>query len=193
MISEQVKPSDLSALSNEQTTSRELGSLSTYWLIFAVSLILLALLPEQAQWISTKRGWYTQPMLAPAIGLTVMLLFSTVKLSMVFRLKQLAGFNPIDSMIGAISQYRVALLSGATFLLYINTLSLIGFAPATLLFVLTLLLLSRLLNGFWIVASVLTVAALVFVFRYVVNFWLPDVWLYGLLPDDIADFANQYL
>lgn len=164
-----------------------------YWFILVSSVALLIVLPEQAAWVKTKRGWYTQPMIGPLLGITILATFSALRLLVSFKLDALKRLNPLEELAQAAGNYRVALFSSALFFLYINTLSVFGFALATLLFVSTLLWLSRLLDRFWFSCTFLTITALILIFRVGVSIWLPDVWLYGLLPDNWADFANQYL
>ncbi len=176
-----------------ETVLAEQRTFGIYWLLLAVAIALLILLPEEAEWVTTKRGWYTQPMIGPAIGLSVLMIFTAVRLMISFRLIWLRNLDPIDSLLDTLSNYRVALFSGALFFLYINTLSVFGFALATLMFVSTLLWLSRLLDRFWFGCTLGTVTALILIFRVGVSVWLPDVWLYEFLPEDLANFANQYL
>lgn len=170
-----------------------------YWILFIISVLLLVLMPEQASWVETRRGWYTQPMMGSLLGLGIMAIFSAYRViqltssdgnewrSTVFRQ------NPLDSLVAMLDSYRTALISSALFYLYINSLSIIGFVPATFIFVTVLLWLSRLFNRTWLLATIGTLVALVLIFRVAVSVWLPDVWLYSLLPDHLADFANRYL
>ncbi|WP_243431780.1 hypothetical protein [Aliamphritea spongicola] len=182
-----------SASAEHDTPLVEQRTFGIYWLLLAVAAALLILLPEEAKWVNTKRGWYTQPMIGPAIGLSVLMIFTAVRLMISFRLIWLRSIDPIDSLLATLSNYRVALFSSALFFLYINTLSVFGFALATLMFVTTLLWLSRLLDRFWFACTLGTVTALILIFRVGVSVWLPDVWLYELLPEELANFANQYL
>lgn len=165
---------------------------SVYWAILGASLLLLLLLPAQAPWIDTQRGWFTQPAMGSLLGLSVMTVFALVRV--VTRYRQWhPGHQLLEELFATISSYRVALLSGVLFFLYINSLALIGFILATVLFVSTLLWLSRLLDRFWFITTLGTVATLVVIFRVGLNLWLPEVWLYEQLPARWADFANQYL
>lgn len=170
-----------------------------YWILLIASVILLLLIPEQASWVETKRGWYTQPMMGALLGLSIMAIFSAYRViqftygkgnqwrSTAFRQ------NPLESLVALFDSYRTALISSALFYLYIESLSIIGFVPATFIFVTILLWLSRLFNRVWLLATVGTLIALVLIFRVAVSVWLPDVWLYSLLPDYLGDFANRYL
>lgn len=161
--------------------------------LLIVALILLACLPWEASLVNTRRGWYTQPMFGAALGLSIFALFTAVRVLQSLRQRLLSLQNPAEMLAEFLSNYRVALISAALFFLYINTLSVLGFVLSSLIFVSTLLWLSRLFNRTWFLASLGTLVAMVLIFRVGVSVWLPDVWLYGLLPDSWADFANQYL
>lgn len=168
-------------------------SYGIYFGILTVALILLAFLPWEASWVETRRGWYTQPMFGTALGLIIVALFAAVRVIEALRQNLLQKPNPAEILAEFLSSYRVALFSSTLFFLYINTLSVLGFFLASLIFISTLLWLSRLLNRTWFIASLCTLIAMVLIFRVGVSIWMPDVWLYGLLPDSWSDFANQYL
>lgn len=162
-----------------------------YFLLLAMGLALLLLLPWQAAWVDTHRGWFIQPMVGSGFGLGIMALFAGLR---VVQILLKGGWRPsLDSMVTGLLEYRTALMSAVTFLLYIETLSILGFTLSTLIFICTLLMLSRLFNRFWFLTAVGATTALVLIFRVGLSVWMPDVWLYGLFPDGIADFANQYL
>lgn len=164
-----------------------------YWLILITTIALLAIVPDQAKWVTTSRGWYTQPMLGPILGLSVLAFFAVARLVLSFKFSDLKNVNLIEAFFESLSEYRVAIFSSVLFVIYINTLSVFGFALATLLFVSTLLWLSRLLNRFWFGWTVATLSIMILIFRVVVSVWLPDSWLYNLLPEEWASLANQYL
>lgn len=170
-----------------------------YWILFIVSVVLLILVPDQAAWVETRRGWYTQPMMGALLGLGILAIFSAYRAVQLTRREIRQGRrplfqrNPLETLVGLLDSYRTALISSLLFFLYIKSLPLIGFVPATFIFVTVLLWLSRLLNRTWLVATIGTLMALVLIFRVTVSVWMPDVWLYSLLPDHLADFANRYL
>ncbi|GAB2601241.1 hypothetical protein [Nitrincola alkalisediminis] len=180
-------------------SNKPLVKADIYWILLILSVVLLMLIPEQAAWVDTRRGWYTQPMMGSLLGLGILAIFSAFRViqlsrgdgnvwrSTVFRQ------NPLDSLVAILDSYRTALISSVLFYLYIKSLSIIGFVPATFIFVTVLLWLSRLFNRTWVLATIATLIALVLIFRVAVSVWLPDVWLYSLLPDHLADFANRYL
>lgn len=162
-----------------------------YFLLLAAGLLLLALLPYQAAWVDTHRGWFIQPMMGSALGLGVLVFFAAIRVGQIL---MSGGIRiSLEGVVGGLLGYRTALISSVLFLLYIQSLSIIGFSLSTLIFITTLLLLSRLLDRFWFFAGLGATIALVLIFRVGLNVWMPDVWLYGLLPDQLADLANQYL
>lgn len=181
-------------MSNETRTKPDF-----YIWMLLISCILLLLIPDQATWVETKRGWYTQPMMGVILGLGIMASFSAFRVFQLLRCNadqwRNTAFrqNPLESFVTILDSYRTALIASLLFYVYIHGLSIIGFVPATFVFVTVLLWLSRLLNRTWLLASIGTIIALVLVFRVAVSVWLPDVWLYSLLPDHLADFANRYL
>ena len=164
-----------------------------YWIIFGASVLLLCLLPSEAAWVATNRGWYIQPMFGAGLGIALVAMFALIRIIQSIRCGYLAHLNLVESLTETVASYRTALFSAALFFLYINTLSVLGFVLSTLVFVTTLLWLSRLLNRTWFLATLGTLTAMVLIFRVAVSVWMPDVWLYNLLPDTWADFANQYL
>jgi len=181
----------------ESLDAQEERSYGVYWFLLLVSLVLLCLIPDQAAWVDTKRGWYTQPMLGSALGLCVLAIFALVRV--VESLKDFRnspvgrGENTVEMLFDSLDGYRTALVSSLLFFLYVQSLTLLGFTLSTLIFTSVLLWLSRLLDRTWLISNVLTVAALVIIFRITLHIWLPDAWLYSLLPDNLADLANQYL
>ena len=162
-----------------------------YLLLLMISGGLLLLLPWQAGWVETQKGWFIQPMVGSSLGLGLMAFFAALRC--VQALQQGRLKLSLERLVLTVLGYRTALMCGALFMLYIESLEIIGFALATLLFISTLLFLSRLNSPFWMLMALLATVVLVLIFRVGVSVWMPDVWLYGLLPDELADFANQYL
>lgn len=169
-----------------------------YWLLLIISVVLLALIPDQAAWVQTSRGWYTQPMIGTLLGMGIMAVFSAYRaIQLTWRNAKAGGNsvfqrNPLETLAVIFDGYRTAIISSVLFYIYIKSLSIIGFVLATFIFVTVLLWLCRLLNRTWLFATIGTLIALVLIFRVAVSVWLPDVWLYSLLPDHLADFANRY-
>ncbi|MEH6453901.1 MAG: hypothetical protein V7782_12780 [Psychromonas sp.] len=194
-------PREIKELHNDQVTNAtstdtQLPSHYYFYLLsFIGSLTLILLQPLQATEVTNAHGWYTQPYVAPLFGLVIITTFSGVYLLLntAKHINYIKQINPIELAFSAISRYRTAIIISMFFMLYINSLSVFGFAPSTLVFILTLLWISNLFTRFWVFTSLLSVVVLVVVFRVFVNFWLPDVWLYSLFPAQIADFANLYL
>ncbi|GAL31892.1 hypothetical protein JCM19240_5323 [Vibrio maritimus] len=183
------------ARSSTSTDSQLPSHYYFYLLSFLGSTVLLLLQPWQAKEVVRAHGWYTQPYIAPYVGLIVISVFSGLYLLLntAKHIRYLKSINPFELVFEAISRYRSAIIISLFFMLFIASLSIIGFAPSSLLLILSMLWISNLFNKVWVFMAVLSVSVIVLVFRVLVSFWLPDVWLYSLFPAQIADFANMYL
>lgn len=166
-----------------------------YLLSFVGSVALILLQPSQAKEVQNAHGWYSQPYVAPLLGLGIIALFSGIYLlvNTIRYFDCLKSINPIELTFHAISKYRTAVIISCFFFLYILSLSIIGFALSSFILVCTMLWISNLFTRFWIITSFISIAIIVLVFRVAISLWLPDVWLFSFLPDQMADFANMYL
>ncbi|WP_438467159.1 hypothetical protein [Marinomonas sp. PE14-40] len=161
--------------------------------VFVITLILILIHPTQTKEISSSRGWFTQPYVAPLFGLSILAFFSFIK--SVIYLKSTRDFSDfsLDFLMTALSNYRVMLITSVLFYFYVSSISLIGFFFSTLIFVHLLLWLSRLLNPFWSLCTCLTVIGVVLIFRVGVNIWFPDVALYeAFFEGELLWFMNKY-
>lgn len=161
---------------------------------FVISCYLIFSFPEHTTTtLKRVRGWYTQPYVAPLVGLSILAFFSFIKLLTLLKPQQ-GEPTLVQGLIDNLPYYQVVVITGGLFVVYIYALGWIGFAPATLLFVLALLWLSRLLTWFWAFCAVAAVSMIVLIFRVGVNIWFPDVVLYeALFSDDVLWFMNSYL
>lgn len=192
---------EINELTLEQEDKATLGTESLpshyyfYLLSFIGSVSLILLQPSQAKAVQNAHGWFSQPYIAPFIGLGIIALFSGIYV-LVNTMKHvdcLKNINPIELAFGALSKYRTAVIISGFFFLYIASLSVIGFALSSFILVLSMLWISNLFTRFWIMTAFLSIALIVLIFRVAIALWLPDVWLFSLLPDQLADFANMYL
>jgi hypothetical protein len=148
----------------------------------------------QSHTVAIKRdhGWYTQPYVAPLFGLGLLAFFSFMKLLLV--IKPIEGEKGlIDSFVESLGEYRVVLITAILFFLYINIITIVGFAISTTLFVLSIVWLSRLLSPIWALNTLVAVALIILIFRVGVNIWIPDVVLYEtLFSGQALWFMNKY-
>lgn len=186
-------------LEQESEATHTIESLPSHYYFYLLSFIgsvtLILLQPTQAKEVQNAHGWFSQPYVAPLLGLSIIALFSGIYLlvNTIKHFNHLKRINPIELVFGAISKYRTAVIISGFFFLYIFSLSIIGFALSSFILVLTMLWISNLFTRFWVVTSFISIGVIVLVFRVVIALWLPDVWLFSFLPDSMADFANMYL
>lgn len=160
---------------------------------FVVTMYLIFSFPEHTTEMKRARGWYTQPFVAPLVGLSVLAFFSFLKLLTILR-PQPDDDTIVRGLIDNLPYYQVVLITGTLFIVYIYAIGVIGFAASTLLFVLSLLWLSRLLTWFWAFYALVAVTLIVLIFRVGVNIWFPDVTLYEtLFSGELLYFMNSYL
>lgn len=162
-------------------------------LTFIITIYLIYSFPEHTSEIKRSRGWYTQPFVAPLVGLSILAFFSFLKVLLVIRPKPSEN-SIFKDLIDSLPYYQVVIITGTLFIIYIYAIGVIGFAISTFLFVLALLWLSRLLNWFWAFYALIAVSLIILIFRVGVNIWFPDVVLYEALFDgELLYFMNQYL
>jgi len=161
--------------------------------IFVITLILILLYPTQTKEMTSSRGWFTQPYVAPLFGLSILGVFSFIKSVLYIKnTHDLSDFS-FDVLMTALSNYRVMIITSVLFFIYVSSISLIGFFFSTLIFVHLLLWLSRLLSPFWSLWAFLTVIGVVLIFRVGVNIWFPDVALYeAFFEGELLWFMNKY-
>jgi len=166
-----------------------------YLLSFVGSVALILLQPFEAAIVKSTHGWYSQPFIAPLFGLSIISIFSGIYLIINTKknFQYLKNVNPIELSFNAISKYRTAIIISIFFYLFIISLSVIGFAISSFIMIISMLWISNLFNRFWVIMSLISVSILIVIFRVIVSVWLPDVWLYSLLPDYLSEFANMYL
>lgn len=166
-------------------------------LFFVIMLILSTYLiisfADHTTTVVRHRGWFTQPYIAPLTGLGILAFFSLIKLLTIWR-RLPDEPTWAQSLASNLGHYHVVLVTCVLFVIYIYGVGVIGFALATLLFVLALLWLSRLLNWIWTLNAFAAVALIVLIFRVGVNIWFPDPMLYeAVFSGELLWFMNQYL
>ena len=112
-------PSDTDSDIPSLTHSKASG---TYVLLFVIALILLALLPSQASWVDANRGWYTQPILGPALGLVILTIGAFARIRPTLRRAfSRSQTYKTDYLFDALDGARTALMSSVLFFIYISS------------------------------------------------------------------------
>lgn len=160
--------------------------------ILLISFALLLFLPSQVTTMEGK-NWYLQPAFGPIIGLSVMTLFSFIYVCRIL-IKSLK-IHPkywIEYLYEGLSETRVPILTCILFYIYIKSIGILGFFLSTLIFICTLLFLTRLINRFWLCMSLIATIIIILIFRVSLGLWMDNVWLYEFFPIPISDFLNKY-
>ena len=190
-----MKSNNTGEVERSELQRRTLLRLPPVSLFFAISgLCLIALAPWQVKWVGQARGWFTQPAFAPLMGLAVMTVFACARAVMHYRHDASSQYRAAlhEHVSAFIAVYRIPAIIAAFFMIYLSVISVIGFAPASLVFLLSVLWLTDLANRYWCIVTVIAVIALVVIFRVTLGLWLPDAALYEFLPAYWRDLANAY-
>ncbi|WP_425640757.1 hypothetical protein ACPUEK_10915 [Marinomonas gallaica] len=164
-----------------------------YFTFFCCCSVLLYFITDEVR-IFTDKGWYLQPVLGPAIGLSIMTLMSFIKtIQGIAFIKHVSLSSFLHYIAQVVSIHRITFWAIGAFYVYIHLLSLIGFLPSNLVLLMFMLFITKKLNRYWALIASAVAIGIVVIFRVVVGLWMDDVWLYSLLPDAAADFCNMYL
>ena len=167
---------------------------SKLFFLFITIISICLIFTYQSHTVEIKRdhGWYTQPYVAPLFGLGILAFFSFIKLLLVIR--PIEGEKSLlESFVESLGYYRMVFITGILFFVYVNAITIIGFTLSTMLFVLSIVWLSRLISPIWVLNTFIAVALIVLIFRVGVNIWIPDVALYEkLFSGETLWFMNKY-
>jgi nitrate reductase gamma subunit len=157
-------------------------------LIFAVlSVGLLASIGIATRWGPESGGWWTRPALMPGVALAVLVLANIITLA-----RDVADIrrNPPSAAEWAEGRGLVlGWLRPVEFLayygIYIYAIQHIGYFPATLAFIMFLMVRVGLTAPRWIIAGIGTSLFMIGVFRMGLGVWMPAPELYDLFPDTV--------
>lgn len=170
--------------SPDQSQPNRLEALALTLIFAAISLTLLALLPWATRHGQASGGWWTRPALAPGVALGVLAVANVITLWR--EIAALRADPPGPGERAAARDCFVAWLRPLEFLayyaVYVWAIQHIGYFPATLLFMLGLLLRVGLRSPGWLLAGALGAVALLLVFRIGLGVWMPAPDLYDLAP-----------
>jgi nitrate reductase gamma subunit len=157
-------------------------------LVFAVlSVALLTSIGVATRWGPESGGWWTRPALMPGVALAVLVLANLITLA-----RDIADLrrNPPSTAEWAEGRALVlGWLRPVEFLvyygIYIYAIQHVGYFPATLVFIMFLMLRVGLTAPRWIIAGIGTSLFMIGVFRMGLGVWMPAPELYDLFPDTV--------
>lgn len=181
-------------MSAESPEANRLESLLQTVIFAAISAALLAVLFLATKQGSAQAGWWTRPALAPGVALA-MLVFAN-GISLWRGTAELRAAPPTaeewQGARAAVKGWLRPLEFLVYFAVYLWVIHIVGYAGATLAFVLWLLVRVRLRSRGWLLAGCGLVAALILVFRIGLGVWMPAPYLYDLFPEGIREILIRW-
>ena len=167
------------------------GIFYTFMFVFGVAFLLL--IPVETRPGPQGQGWWTQPVLMPTISLWLVALPATyLFVRYIQRLRANNALKPAQSEVNSeLIQWVRPLEFFVYYILYIWLLGIVGYFLASLFFIAGLCLRVGLRSSRWMLTSVLFAFALVAMFRWSLEVWVPPAELYDLFPKDIRIFLMR--
>ncbi|MEM7535691.1 MAG: tripartite tricarboxylate transporter TctB family protein [Chloroflexota bacterium] len=178
---------------NHESFKPKPGTGIFYTFMFIVGVAFLLMLPIQTEQGPPGQGWWTQPVLMPAISLWLVALPATyLFFRYVQKLRANKALQPSQNDVRAeLIQWIRPLEFFIYYILYIWLLGIVGYFLSSLIFIIILSLRVGLRSPRWMLASVLFAFALVAMFRWSLEVWIPPAQLYDLFPKDIRIFLMR--
>lgn len=162
-----------------------LESLALTLIFTVISVLLLAVIAIATRHGPENSGWWTRPALAPGVALGLLAFANCLTLW-----RELADLRRTPATVSEWAEARLKIIGWlrpieylAYFSIYLFALQHLGYFPATLVFILGLLVRSGLRSPRWLLAGALTSVALVLVFRVGLGVWMPAPEVYDLFPN----------
>lgn len=169
--------------SHEDVVPREAEGFSAT-LLSAIALVLLALAPLATRPQPLGRAWFLAPANWPVINLSLVLIAGAVLIwQFVLHLRgtggQSAFWRGVSWSFGGMGR---AFEYSFWFCLYLISVSQIGFAISTTVFLQFVVWRSGLRGWRWVLAAVLCAVAIIVVFRVGIGLWFPLAPLFRVMP-----------
>lgn len=165
--------------------ANRLESLALTLIFTVISIALLATITIATRHGPEASGWWTRPALAPGVALALLVFANGLTLW-----RDLADLRVTPATAAERAEARIKILGWlrtieylAYFAIYLFALQHLGYFPATLIFILGLLVRTGLRSLNWLIVGVLTSVALVLIFRVGLGVWMPAPEVYDLFPD----------
>lgn len=168
----------------EEPTNR-LESLALTLIFTLISVALLSTITFATRHGPEASGWWTRPALAPGVALGLLVLANCLTLW-----RELADLRATPASHAERIEARTKILGWLRpveylgyFAIYLFALQHLGYFPATLIFILGLLVRSGLRSPRWLLAGAGASVAMVLIFRIGLGVWMPAPEVYDLFPN----------
>ncbi len=168
-----------------ETDANRIEGFALTLLFSAISVTLLACIGIATRWGPDTAGWWTRPMLMPAIALCLLVGANVITLARdVIDLRR----NPPSfaeraegwtKLLGWLRPFEFLSCFG----IYVFAIQHVGYFPSTLIFIMVLMLRVKLTAPRWIIAGLGAAIFMVAVFRIGLGVWMPAPAFYEYFPD----------
>lgn len=153
----------------------------------------LALMPYQTGTSPGDEGWFTQPWLMPLLTLALLTVVSLIHTLTVWRkIENIKASNTGGALTGELWMWLKTAEFFFWYVAYILLLGFVGYGLSTFLFVAGLGFRVGLRQPKWLLAALGATLAMVLLFRFGLEIWVPPAALYELLPKGLGVFLQRY-
>ncbi|MEM7117153.1 MAG: tripartite tricarboxylate transporter TctB family protein [Chloroflexota bacterium] len=174
----------------ESSTSKTQPGTGVFYGIMAViSIVLLLLLPIETEPGPAEQGWWTQPILMPAISLvffaiTAVFLFIQHLLSV----RKHGAPHDRDTVRAELFQWAQPLEIFVYYVIYIYLLGIVGYFLSSFIFAAGVGWRVGLRSRRWVWAALFFTLGITALFRWGLSIWFPSAALFELLPGGLRIF-----
>ncbi len=164
-----------------------------YTAMFILGIILLILLPIQTESGPVEQGWWTQPILMPAISIWLFAITATILFFQhIIKVRRSEMARPSGERIRVeIFQWFKPVEYFVYYVAYIWLLGMVGYFLSSLIFIIGVGLRVGLRSPRWLLNGLLFAVLLIAVFRWGLQVWVPAAELYELFEKDTRIFLMR--
>lgn len=174
----------------EEDISAEATGTATlfFWSLAVLAVLLVPFATREGR---RDIGWFQEPATWPLIALCVAMIGGLIPILRLAALRHSPGFA--TRALAAFEGTTSSLIYGLTFLIYMLTISWLGFSLTTVLFLQLLFFMSGLRGTRWSGIALLIGLVIVAAFRVGLGIWFAQPWIAELFPVQFWALVGDYL